>query len=98
MKGEITMTEVNNRYFITITAEADEIYHISNTALKKVDILNSTEGDVYVSDSNDFTATDGIASYITIPAGTAANGIYCPSIGIYVKAESEGDIAIMGVA
>lgn len=92
------MTEVNNRYFITITAEADEIYHISNTALKKVDILNSTEGDVMVSDSADFTASDGIASYVAIPGGAAANGIYCPSIGIYVKAESAGDISIMGAA
>ena len=92
------MTEVNNRYFITITAEADEVYHISFTALKKVDILNATEGDVMVSDSNDFTASDGIASYVTIPAGAAANGIYCPSIGIYVKAESAGVISIMGAA
>lgn len=92
------MTEVNNRYFITITAEADEVYHITNTALKKVDILNATEGDIMVSDSNDFTAADGIASYVTIPGGAAANGIYCPSIGIYVKAESAGDISVMGAA
>lgn len=92
------MTEVNNRYFITITAEADEVYRVSNTALKTVNILNSTDDVVYISDSNNFTASDGIAPYITIPAGTAANSIYCPAVGLYIKAESAGDIVIMGAA
>ena len=92
------MTEVSNRYFITITAEADEVYHIANTALKKVDILNAADGNVMVSDSAEFAEDDGIASYITIPGGAAANGIYCPSVGIYVKAESAGEISVMGAA
>ena len=98
MKGDSDMTEVNGKYFLTISAQADEVYHISNTSLRKVDILNSTEDAVYVSDSPDFTATVGVAPYITIPAGVAANGIYKPSVGIYIKAAADGDVVIMGAA
>lgn len=98
MKGDMNMTEVEGEYFLTIFATADEVYHISNTSLRKVDILNDTQDALYVSDSPDFTATDVVAPYITIPEGVAANGIYTPSVGIYVKAAADGDIVIMGAA
>ena len=90
------MTEVTGKYFLTITAEADEVYYVTGTALRRVDILNKTESDIHISADSDFAAENGIASYITIPAGVASNGIYTPSLGLYIKAAADGDIVIMG--
>ena len=93
------MTEVTGKYFLTLVPVYGEVFHITNTALRKVDILNLTDDFIWVSDNADFT-TDGVtADYICIPPEMAVNGINIASVGLYIKSWSaEGDIVVMGAA
>ena len=94
------MTEVTGKYFLTIAPVDNEVFHISDTALRKVDILNDTDQVIWVSDNGEFTTdADGISDFIAIPSGIAVNGIHIAGVGLYIKSfTADGDIVVMGAA
>lgn len=93
------MVEVKGKYYLTITAEADEIYHIKPVTIRTADIYNLTDEDILVSLTGSFEDDeDGVGEYITIGAQAAANGQKIPESGMYIKAGAAGKITIKGAS
>lgn len=92
------MTEVTGKHYLTLTVEADEVYHIKPSVIRIADIYNLTEGELMIATQNDFTVTDGVGEFITLGAGAAANLQTVPKDGIYIKAAVDGKVSIKGAA
>lgn len=89
------MTEVQGKYLMTIAASTDEIFHVTGSTLREVDILNATEGAIYITHDSSFTSSDGVSNYITIPSNGYFNNLHVPKGGVYIKTLSgSGNVVI----
>ena len=88
------MTTIKGSGFLTGRAEAGEIYEIQYSTPPRLNVLNSTEGDLKISSSSDFTDDSVSGQYLTIPKNAGINGIAVPFEAVYIKAEAGGNIVI----
>ena len=92
------MTTIKGQKFLTVYAEANDIYEIEY--VKKptygLNILNDTDGDIQISIDGDFAsnADETAGLYITLPSGAAANDLAVPFSTIYIKSAAAGNIVI----
>ena len=88
------MTTIKGSRFLTIYAEAGEMYEIKYSTPPRLSVLNNTTGDVKISSSEEFAEDGASGQYLTAPAGAAANDIAMPFDSVYIKAEAGGNIVI----
>ena len=92
------MIEVTGANALTIEAAAGETYCITYETNCAVDISNQTDGQIYISDNNDFTVENGIGKFIKLAGGTNYNG-YRPYIGdpfnVYIYTEKAGNVSVI---
>lgn len=91
------MTEIEGNALMTLTANAGETYCVQYNSNYIVDILNETDGEIYISSDGDFNETGDTANYLTIPAGNGYNNynhIYAFENKLYIKADTSGKICI----
>ena len=78
---------------MTFTVSANDVVPVEFDYMCRVNIFNDTNGDIYISDKNDFTGTH----YIKLPEGAAYNGYKCGETNknkFYIKAIGAGDISL----
>lgn len=83
---------------LTINIKAGEIYPIEYTNIAIADIVNYTEGVIFVSEENDFTFTDNVGKFLTITDGNTYNSYIFYKSGkntLYIKADADGYVCIM---
>lgn len=80
----------------TINLTADTVTPVKLYKDFTADILNCTDGNLFVSYSNDFVNNDGIGDYATIPPCCALNSLKSVNSDnrIYLKAEIAGKVSI----
>ena len=89
------MTDITGKKLTTISAAAGEIYCVTLTAAgHKIDILNNTDNNIYVSDKNDFLQLASGSAYLTIPPGGGYNGLAAASDKLYIKSLGSGIVSI----
>ncbi len=88
------MTEIKGTRLTTLTV-APGVYKISYPALFKADILNSTDGELRVSDNDEFAADNGAGRYISIPQGCSYNGLSIYGSALYLSVQAVGTVTIV---
>ena len=89
------MTYITGKKFTTISAAAGEVYSITLTAAgHKADILNNTDSDIHICDTNSFTPSESGSAYLTIPPGGSYNGLAAASDKLYIRAVGVGTVSI----
>ena len=91
------MLTINGQNELTVSAEAGNVYCIVYETSTAVDICNNTEGNIFVNSTGEFTQSENVGNYLTIPDGGAYNGYrsaYSISSKVYIKAEAAGNICI----
>lgn len=79
----------------TITLSAGEIYEIQLAQGRKISVVNATSAELLASEVNDFTVTDGVGRYISIPAGGAVNSFPLEkSCNLYLRANGSGTATV----
>ena len=90
------MTTIKGSRFLTVRAEAGEVYEIKYSTPPRLSVMNNTSGEVKISSSDEFKEAEASGEYLTVPAGAAANDIALPFDAAYIKPESSGNIVIEG--
>ena len=88
------MTTIKGSRFLTVRAEAGEVYEIKYSTSQRLNILNSTTGEIKISSSKEFAEDSTSGQYLTVPQNAAANDIAMPFDTVYIKPESSGNIVI----
>lgn len=88
------MKNIKGNKFLTIAGVAGEVYKITYTKCFEVDIINSSEGDLYVGDSEGFTTEDDVSDYAVIKSGSYYNGLRV-SGALYLKTNGAGEITVI---
>lgn len=89
------MIYITGKKYTTISAAAGEIYCVTLTAAgHKIDILNNTDNNIYVSDKNDFLQLASGSAYLTIPPGGGYNGLAAASDKLYIRTVGVGTVSI----
>lgn len=89
------MIYITGKKYTTISAAAGEIYCVTLTAAgHKIDILNNTDNNIYVSDKNDFLQLASGSAYLTIPPGGGYNGLSAASDKLYIRTVGVGTVSI----
>lgn len=80
---------------VTITLAAGSIYEVALSQGKKVSVVNATTAPLYVSETEDFSVTDGVGRYVSIPSGGAVNDFELEkSCNLYLKANGSGTATV----
>lgn len=88
------MTTIKGSRFLTVRAEAGEVYEIKYSTPPRLCVMNNTSGEVKISSSAEFREAEASGEYLTVPAGTAANDIALPFDAAYIMADEGGNIVI----
>lgn len=88
------MKNIKGNKFLTIAGVAGEVYRITYTKCFEVDIINSSDGDLYVGSSENFTTEDGVSNYAVIKSGGYYNGLRV-SGSLYLKSNGTGEITVI---
>ncbi|MCH5212272.1 MAG: hypothetical protein J1G06_04590 [Oscillospiraceae bacterium] len=88
------MTTIKGQTFLTVRAEAGEVYEIKYSTPPRISMLNNTSGEVKISSSEEFAENGASGLYLTIPQNWAVNDIAVPFETVYIKAEASGNIVI----
>ena len=89
------MVNITGRRFTTIAASANEVYKVTlSTGNGAVDMINNTGGDIFVSETNDFTESASGSAYLIIPSGGCYNGLRPYSDTLYIRAAFSGTISV----
>lgn len=91
------MTNINGKALITLTVGEGEEYCLQYEDNHSVDIINNTDGAIYISSDGVFDSSDGAGHYLTIPEGCGYNGynhMYM-SNKLFVKSNGAGEVCII---
>lgn len=89
---------INCDSVLTIYLKAGDIIPIKFNSIASANIINYTEGSIFVSETNDFVLKDGVGNYLTITDGNCYNEYLFYKSGknkLYVKADADGFICII---
>ena len=88
------MTTIKGSRFLTVRAEAGEVYEIKYSTPPRINVLNNTSGEVKISSSEEFAENGASGSYLTVPQNWAVNDIAMPFDAVYIKPDASGNIVI----
>lgn len=95
----MTLNEkIKGKNVLTINMKAGDIYPIEYNSIAAANIVNYTDGVIYVSEQNEFTLNNNIGNYLIITDGNSYNEYYFYNSGkntLYVKADADGYICII---
>ena len=83
---------------LTINIKAGEIYPIEYDKIAIADVINYTDGVIFVSEYNDFELNNNVGKYLTITDGNSYNEYVFYKSGkntLYIKADADGYICII---
>lgn len=89
---------VKGKQCLTINIKAGEIYPIEYNNIAIADIVNYTDGVIFVSEENNFNLVNNIGEYLTITDGNSYNTYIFNKSGkntLYVKADANGYVCII---
>lgn len=90
--------KVEGKNVLTINIKAGDIYPIEYKSIASANIVNYTDGVIFVSEKDDFTLTDGVGEYLVITDGNSYNEYVFYKAGkniLYVKADADGYICVV---
>lgn len=88
------MTNIEGKRYTTITANAGEIYNVTlSVGDRAVDILNNTDDNIFIAETNSFTEIESGSAYLTLAAGGGYNGLRPKKDKLYIKSLSSGTIS-----
>lgn len=79
---------------LSINVSEDSIYKIEYDSWFRVNILNYTDGEIYVSSNENFDFDGDVAEVLTIGSKMFYNGFATASGSIYIKALKTGVVVI----
>lgn len=83
---------------LTIQVKAGDVITVEFTSVAAVNIINYTDGSIFVSEDNDFNTIDGVGKYLTITDGNCYNEYLFYKSGankIYIKVDADGFICVI---
>ena len=92
------MIHVDGSQAITIEVSSGNIYEIEYEDVAGVNIVNYTDGSIFVSEVNDFETTDGVGQYLTLTDGNMYNEYLFYKSGtnkLYIKCDADGHICLV---
>ncbi len=88
------MPDITGKRFTTITAAADSVYTVTLSAGDRtIDIVNNTDNDIYIAETNSFTESVSGSAYLTIPPSGGYNGLRPKKDKLYIKTLGSGTIS-----
>ena len=90
------MANITGKRFTTINAAANETYTVTLSAGDRaIDMVNNTDDDILISETNNFTESASGSPYLTIPSGGGYNGLRPYKDTFYVKSAGSGTISLV---
>lgn len=89
---------IKGQNVITIKVKAGDIQPIEYEQVASVDVVNYTDGTVFVSDKNDFEMVNNVGNYLTVTDGNSYNSFTLYKSGkntIYIKTDTDGMICVV---
>lgn len=89
--------KINGELVLTINIKAGEIYPIEYKSVAAVNVINYTDGSVFVSEKNNFEFNNNVGKFLTITDGNCYNEYMFYKAGkntLYIKADADGYICI----
>lgn len=89
---------IEGKHVLTINMAAEDIYPIEYDNIATANIINYTDGVIYVSEENNFELKNNIGEYLTITDGNAYNDYIFYKSGLnklYIKADAAGYVCIV---
>lgn len=83
---------------LTINVKAGDIYPIEFTNIASANIVNYTEGSIFVSENNNFELVNNVGKYLTISDGNSYNEYIFYKTGkntLYIKVDADGFICVV---
>lgn len=90
------MPNITGKRFTTIDAEANNVYTVTLSADDRItDIVNNTDNDIYIGETNSFTESASGSAYLTIPAGGGYNALRIRKNKFYIKTLGSGTVSFI---
>ncbi len=89
---------IKNKSVITINVKAGNIYPIEYDNIAMADIVNYTDGVIFVSEKNNFDLVNNVGEYLTITDGNSYNTYMFYKNGnntLYIKADADGYVCVV---
>lgn len=81
----IELIKIEAKRYITIHVNAPQTYEVEYNKEFKANILNNTNGSIYVSQSPEFVDGEVYNDFITLPENCIVNNVTTKSNKIYIK-------------
>lgn len=92
---------IKGKLALTIEMKAGDIWPIEYDSVSSLNIVNYTDGAIYVGEKNDFEYKNGVGEFLTISSSNGYNDYIFYSAGkhiIYIKADEDGCVSIINKA
>lgn len=89
---------LNGKQCHTIKVKSGDIIAITYNQVESINIINYTDGSIFVSEQNNFTFENNIGDFLTITDGNSYNEYIFYKSGkntIYIKCDADGVISII---
>lgn len=92
------MITVKGNNVLTINVKAGDIVAIEYDKIAVANIVNYTDGSIFVSENNDFKLENNVGKYLTITDGNSYNEYVFYKSGkntVYIKNDADGYICVV---
>lgn len=92
------MTEYKGQQAMSISVSAGDVICINYDLISSLNIVNLTEGAIFVSEENDFEVSNNVGNFLTITDGNSYNEYFFyknKKNKIYIKSDANGIVSVV---
>lgn len=90
--------KIDGQIVLTLNVKAGDIIPIEYKSITSANVVNYTDGSIFVSETNDFSLIENVGKYLTITDGNSYNEYIFYKSGkntLYIKADADGYICVV---